>query len=637
MASASGDRLISGKSRKAVQEFLANFSLREKMLENFDECLIRLARVADEVVPAFAEALDEKDDKKRILAAWYILYMAGPRPDLVQEVGLRERAERTLVGALESEEDVEGQCLFALTFLTLGVVPVPANGVLRKLLDHDDERIQVTAAAALIGCNCVETDDTTIGRGDAMAILMRTLRSDNETLVSIAARALIRQSLQTRLAVKELIEAFEKSEVMGKYHILQGLAEAGESASGATAAVTAAITDRNLPPAIRKQAAKTLAKIAPEKDAAASVLFTAMSSRDWQVVVGAAEGTIVLEKAGERVADKLAVLLSAADKDMRVAACLGLKAMEQQALGALPTLIERLGDESNLEVCGAMIEAVAAIGVAAIPSLIEVIQRGDARRMQWVALALVQMGGAAATQLAEALDKESDTGRRGLYVMLLRDMGWKAAPAVPVLGRILDETDDEELAFLATAAIFVCGQAGAPAAPSLVRCLMSRGDETASAAERSLKLIGSPALAALEEALKTAEGTAKRRIEAALKYFRPGDEPRFPHLERIGRDDLLKLFVLVGSVFERQGETSWRTVAAQVSDKITFKRANGWSFSKGDNRIAAAVKKLGELVNTTLTTHVDRKKGGLTPKGRKLLQEARSYLEQKYGTDLGMT
>ena len=68
--------------------------------------------------------------------------------------------------------------------------------------------------------------------------------------------------------------------------------------------------------------------------------------------------------------------------------------------------------------------------------------------------------GEAPQRLAEALAGGRDAGTRYAYVMLLRDMGWKASPAVPVLGRILDETDDEELACLATAAIFVCGQAG---------------------------------------------------------------------------------------------------------------------------------------------------------------------------------
>ena len=199
---------------------------------------------------------------------------------------------------------------------------------------------------------------------------------------------------------------------------------------------------------------------------------------------------------------------------------LGLKAMPQQALGALPALIERLADVSDLEVCGAMIDAIVAIGEAAIPA------RGSDPAWRRTEDSLGERRVGANGRSGRAAPGGSlGPGTRCGNTLRLRhataDMGWKAAPAVPALGRILDETDDEELAYLATAAIFVCGQAALPAAPSLVRCLTTRNKETASAAERSLKLIGEPAVVALEEALKAAEGEAKQRIEETLKYFSP--------------------------------------------------------------------------------------------------------------------
>ena len=631
MALKKGVRLVSAKSRKIVQELLSVMSSSKDLLERIDGCLARVEGVAEagELVPVLAEALDDEDRKKRIVAAWFLTYIAVPRPDMIKEPGLLERAGKTLVTALERDE--EENRLLALTFLAGGGVPGSATRILRELLGHDDKRIKVTAAAAFLGGNVGEDEDAATGRGDAVAILTRALDGDNETLVAVAARALIRQSLRKRLSVQQLIEAFEKSPAMGKYHILQGLEQVGEDAHGASAAVAATVMDKGLPPAVRGQAAETLGKIAAGEKAAVDVLFAALSSKEWQVVVGAVKGLVAQGKAGQRVVGKLAALVSAADDNLRVAACLGLKAMEQQGLGALPALIERLGDESDLEMCCAMIEAIVAMGVEVIPTLTEVIRQGDARRIRWAAVALVRMGKAAAQHLAEALGKESDTATRFAYVMLLRDMGWKAAPAVPTLGRILDETDDEELALLATAAIFVCGQAGAPAAPSLVRCLMNRGDETASAAERSLKLIGTPAVAALEEALKSAEGTAKRRIEQTLTYFRPGEEQRFRHLERIGRDDLIRLFVLVGAFLEENGKAGWRPIAEAIGPQIDFKRIDGGPVGVTANSIAGQVKELSMRLNIVLTDNSGNRKGGLTQEGRKLLKEAKEYLRREHG------
>ena len=428
MASEKGGRLVSTKLREIVQEFLSlssSVSSPGTVLEKLDGCAIRMGRAADEVVPALAEALDEEDGKKRIVAAWLLINLAGPRPDMVTEVGLAERAENMLIRALESDE--EGNRLFALTFLTLGVVPRAADGVLRELLAHDEKDIQVTAAAAFLAGNFAEDENAAMGHGDAVAILTRALRGNSEMLVAIASRTLIQQSLNERLALRELIEAFENTPVLEKHPILQGLAQIGRDASGASSAVAALITNEELPPALRSQAAETLGRIAAEKDAAKSVLFDALDSKDWEVVLGAANGLIALGEAGQRLVTKLTTLLSADDENLWGASALGLKAMQQQALGALPALIERLADVSDLDVCGAMIEAIVAIGDAAIPALMEVIRQGDARRIRWAGVALVLMGEAAAKHLGEALAQERDTATRFAYVMSLRDMGWKAA------------------------------------------------------------------------------------------------------------------------------------------------------------------------------------------------------------------
>lgn len=120
MASEKGGRLVSTKSREIVQEFLSlssSVSSPGTVLEKLDGCAIRMGRAADEVVPALAEALDEEDGKKRIVAAWLLINLAGPRPDMVTEVGLAERAENMLIRAGERRR---GKSLVRVDILNLG-------------------------------------------------------------------------------------------------------------------------------------------------------------------------------------------------------------------------------------------------------------------------------------------------------------------------------------------------------------------------------------------------------------------------------------------------------------------------------------------------------------------------------------
>ena len=51
-----GGRLVSAKARKIVEEFLSIISSPDTVLDKLDECAIRMERVAEEVVPALAEA-----------------------------------------------------------------------------------------------------------------------------------------------------------------------------------------------------------------------------------------------------------------------------------------------------------------------------------------------------------------------------------------------------------------------------------------------------------------------------------------------------------------------------------------------------------------------------------------------------
>jgi hypothetical protein len=333
----------------------------------------------------------------------------------------------------------------------------------------------------------------------------------------------------------------------------------------------------------------------------------------------------------DETVDRLIELLDHDDEHMRVTAAMGARLMRERAAPVIPALIMRLGDEQNLDIVGEMIAALAAIGEAAIPSLTTVILEGDAFRSEYAMRALVAIGGDAARSLAELLPKTDNPRVQKTLVGVLVGMGRRATPAIPVMADILNHTDDDELAIHVAIGIAACGPSAGAALDALLRCIAMRGcdDPVGVWAERALWAMKETAMPRLREVIKEISGLHRKNLERALAGMDASFGSDLGPLLHYDMDDLLALFVDIGTVLEERGLASWRTMEEVLREKKSQGLLTPGYKGVSERFIATRVKKLGKHLRKRLTTHGGNQKGELTPDGRVLLKEARDYLRKK--------
>jgi hypothetical protein len=81
----------------------------------------------------------------------------------------------------------------------------------------------------------------------------------------------------------------------------------------------------------------------------------ALRSPEWLVVDGAIEGLSASGNFPDKAAGQLAGLLSHEDENIRGTAARGLSVMKEHAVSALAPLLQRLGEETSMDVCGRLI------------------------------------------------------------------------------------------------------------------------------------------------------------------------------------------------------------------------------------------------------------------------------------------
>ena len=245
---------------------------------------------------------------------------------------------------------------------------------------------------------------------------------------------------------------------------------------------------------------------------------------------------------------KLAAQLSSTDRDTRREAGHALEKLGPAAKTALPELIKAL-DDSDKQVWANAFSAIAAIGpdaAAAIPRLVDALdlrkstdyrERDKAQKRMRAAHALACIGDAARPALIEAL-KANDTGLRLGAAKALGEMGAHSRDAIPGLIENLGHADEE----LRGEVIETLARIGKDAVTPLSKSLAWPDPKLRSGSARALAAIGAdaapagPALLALlqsekENAVRAALLTAMPRIglpqeqivPPLVKAFRNGD------------------------------------------------------------------------------------------------------------------
>lgn len=615
--------IVTARARKVIREYVSLVSSEIFPVASLSEVLQRLELLGDDYsIPALVEATGCGTPRERLIAAFMTWGISRKAPGRIPSKAISQCRE-IFIKALSGDDDKLR--LFACLLLSQSALPDEVIPILQKLI-HSSSRLEsVTAAAALSQSD----SDLVI----AVQVLHHALLDQDEVLSSVAGVALLRVGVGQEDAVRKISKHLLGLNPGTQYSILVAAKPLGIQAKGIFDAVAKILDDSKRPPEIRQVAAAALGCITTGSARATPMLMQALRSPDWEVVKGAVDG---LEASGhfpDEAAGELANLLAHKDESIRVAAASGLAVMKERAAPALPMMLKRLSEETNLDIVGLLIPALSAIGSAAIPSLVAIIVEGDRLRAEPAMQALAGMGSNAARTLAELLRQTEDERVRKMVVAVLVGMGRRAVPAIPVLADILDETDNDELAIHCTMSLCLCGPSAVAAIPALIRCITQRGcDDNAVGmwAERALWTMREHAIPALEGAIKANSNSQRKFLERALAGMGASFGSDLGRLEQFDCDDLLASFVDVGTILETKGETSFRDLAIILKDK-EVKGAltpgyEGVSQSGIRKHLAALENKIG---GPRLTTHGDNKKGDLTPGGRALLAEAREYLRKK--------
>ena len=540
-------------------------------------------------------------------------------PDLVA------KANDILKDALENPSDMVSLRTACQLMGLAGFVPNSTIRLLIELVEADDDLTRAFAATAL----CWVPERTS----SALAVLVELLRRENAQATLLAAPVLALRGIRTEWAIDCLVRALPKCSPTEKCGVVRQLQYLGPSAVKTLPVLKEMLFDESLPSFFRARAAAAIGSVTKGSEAGLDSLKQALKSNDWQVVNGAADGLAIHGGYSTVEINRLGQLLESEDKNMRRIAILSLRRFGPRASAALPALLGRFGNEPDQELCWELTETVATIGPIAIAPLIELARRNDYRVAPFVAASLHEIGDAAIEPVIRHLLGDADERIQSMGELVIASLGPRAiAAAIPVLSDLLDATWDLEKAYSLVRTIGRCGAAAEGAAGALVN-LLARCDNPEIVREvmQALRPIGESARRDLSRAISGAADDTLVRLKRAYAACQTTEGRKFEKLERINRDDLLKLFVLVGDAFVDLREAGWRRVSEAIRDKVNFKRANGRPFGMRDVSIAEAIEELSALIGIELVRTTPKKRTQLTEPGRKLLDDVKSYLESKYG------
>ncbi len=582
----------------------------------------------DELTGVVAEVLKQGGWQAKACAALMYCKVTQVHPPLNEkEREVQRNAEEWITNFLAKPHDKEALCILCKLMGPIGVVPKSVLPLLETLIAHRDKVISSYAAVAL--CSVPEKASA------ALRVLHGLLDADNDQVKLIAAPVMAIHDYRVDAAISTLVEVLPKARVEDRCGIVRMIQTIGPRAIRTLPILEQMLQDTSLPSFFRARAATAIGSVTKGTSSHPKLLSDLLWSDDWEIMNGAAAGLEVNGGVRKEDIDRVASRLASDNSDMRRIAAIALKRFGPRAKRAIPKLIDRFRNEPDTQLCLGLTEAVAAIGEDAIMPLIEAVKQQDFRILPLIAVTLHAIGERAVVPVVEHLVRDPNEQVKTLGFVILRELGVSAAPAIPVLAEMIDETVCLETACLIAAVFSFCGKDSDIAARSLVQTLIRCDDkEFAQVANAAFRRIGPPALAELAKSLAGLTGDEKLRVERAIAACQPQMSERFKQLEQLNSDELLHYFVLAARVLKAKHEAGWVVIGKAISPVVTFKRANGVAFGTTGNSVRDNFKELAERVGTgPLTTHRPKVKGGLTHEGEALLNDATDYLRQKYGPD----
>jgi HEAT repeat protein len=459
-----------------------------------------------------------------------------------------------------------------------------------------------------------------------MAILREALTGDNEVLMTTAATSLARLKTWNQMAVALLTEALGKRAPLRPMPILEGLKHVGASARQLAPVVAALITDKSLTLAERRLAAAALGSITRGTNAGVATLEQAMSSPSWPIVAGAAEGLALTEQVSSSAVTRLMALTNSADADWRRTAYRGLRGFGERATAAALVLVARIGEEQDAEMLEEVIHATVAMGVEAIAPLVELVRGGDIRKVPAAEFALTAIATQRPAEVLESLLADPHPHIRVRASKIVGELGQDAAAALPRLIIMLEQATDDERVDDILVVIAGCGPLDDAAADVVVRALLRWEKIPQEWAEQWLSFTGPAIGLAIERARVSATDKQRLRLEmlaGSMKRVEVNEFQEFAGIDLL----LIETFCRVGELLRERGPTSWPTILETLQQQPLRESLVPLVLDIDPRTLSARVKALGEALGVALTDAAERRKGGLTEDGVRVLDRAKSYCQ----------
>lgn len=606
-------------ARDVIGRLLRVVRTPEALLAELADVSRQLNELGDNAIGALDEALRSKSRIARTIAAGLslALYRGAASED--------DASETAHAVAVISESLMLGKGLeqrVACALMSLGRVPPGALPGLLHTMSARDARLRVLAAAGVSKCPAASTQDAQRAR----SILEGGLRLKDEATAVISAVALILAGTCENAAMQVIVRSLSEPVGPFQYSLLSIIAELGHRAGGALNVVAKLLTGTNVDPRIRAVAAKAVGAISANRRKALALLAAALRCTEWEVVEGAIDG---LMRCGGIPNEEIGVLIkhvAEGNEDMCRTAARGLRLLGSTAAEALPALFERMGRSAREDVFESISGAIAAMGLRALPDLIRLIRQRDQTKLPSVMQALGILAESAPADVLPVLIRENDAATRRTAVAIATELGARAAPAVPALGKMLRHADNDDEIQHVLMALFCVGEAAKEALPDLLHCLVEGSEVAAWGAMRMMWHLRPEASATLTAALKTATGRARDRITRALQGAQGVDE-RLRRFREFNNDKALRTYLSVARIMAAcKRAMSWDEVVQQLEQQdIAGQLLHKQSLSL--RAIADAVKRVEELLEYRLTTRKMGKKGMILTQALDELPLIEEYLE----------
>lgn len=608
-------------ARAAVEELLGDFL--ELMRDDFSadrECAALLAQLQEyesiAVVPTLARLIGERTGPQRVVASALLSAAIADDPTMPCDPILVDEAHCVLRDAVESRDEA----LVGLACIMLSTHAVPiCLPALRRLAMSDDPILRVMAATALSG------DEQS--RSLVVPLLREAAEDEGDFVARLGMLGLLRVDVHAELAqaafARTVTARRGDSSIFAHLLSVRALRRRASSMAGPVAALAASMSVSG---AVRGAALSTLGHIADQPEAYRDVIILALECGDTDVVTGALEAASALKLHDDGCVRAVVALLRAEDWRIRLAAIRALAAVPILPPLAAAVLLERLLGEPHVDVLECVASVLARCADVSPAALIAMVESRDVRQTVGGTLGLVKMRERGAIALADRLASCRDPMVVASLIVVLRDMGNSAVPAIDSLQRVVLTTDSDEIAHAAIMAIMGTGVELARALPSLVHAVLHRNDQTAGLAQQALWRLGPPARSALRLAAKSATPWQRVRIDQTLSGISTPSASRFRQLQDFGNDAAIRRVAAVGHLLLKHGPMPLEAVA----DQLRRNRSRGLvdeSVCVGGTTLGLALRAMEKhFGGQHIVVREGSRAGDLSPFGRRLIGLIDRYL-----------